>query len=32
VALCAVKPLEHAELNKEQLESYSLVATIEPEE
>ena len=31
VALCAVEPLEQAELHREQLISFSLVATIEPE-
>ena len=31
VALCVVEPLEQAELHRDQLISYSLVATIEPE-
>lgn len=31
VALCAVEPLELAELHRDQLSSFSLVATIEPE-
>jgi ATP-dependent Clp protease adaptor protein ClpS len=31
VALCAVEPLEQAELHRDQLQSFSLVATIEPE-
>ena len=31
VALCAVEPLEQAELHRDQLVSFSLVATIEPE-
>ena len=31
VALCAVEPLEQAELHRDQLISFSLVATIEPE-
>lgn len=32
VALCRVEPLERAELHMEQLQSYGLSATIEPEE
>jgi ATP-dependent Clp protease adaptor protein ClpS len=32
VALCAVEPLERAELHRDQLRSYSLIATIEAEE
>lgn len=31
VALCAIEPLEQAELHRDQLVSFSLVATIEPE-
>ncbi len=31
VALCIVEPLEQAELHRDQLISFSLVATIEPE-
>ena len=31
VALCAVEPYEQAELHRDQLISFSLVATIEPE-
>ena len=31
VALCKIEPLEHAELHSEQLQSLSLVSTIEPE-
>jgi len=31
VALCTVEPLEQAELHREQLTSFSLTATIEPE-
>ncbi len=31
IALCTVEPLEQAELHREQLMSFSLVATIEPE-
>ncbi len=31
IALCAVEPLEQAELHRDQLQSFSLVATIEPE-
>ncbi|MDH4162177.1 MAG: ATP-dependent Clp protease adaptor ClpS [Nitrospirota bacterium] len=31
VALCAVEPLEQAEHHRDQLISYSLIATIEPE-
>ncbi len=31
VALCTVEPLEQAELHRDQLLSFSLVATIEPE-
>jgi ATP-dependent Clp protease adaptor protein ClpS len=31
VALCAVEPLEQAELHRDQLQSFSLAATIEPE-
>jgi ATP-dependent Clp protease adaptor protein ClpS len=31
VALCAVEPLEQAELHRDQLLSFSLAATIEPE-
>ncbi len=31
VALCIVEPLEQAELHRDQLLSFSLVATIEPE-
>lgn len=30
-ALCTVEPLEQAEFHKDQLASYSLIATIEPE-
>jgi ATP-dependent Clp protease adaptor protein ClpS len=30
VALCAVEPLEQAELHRDQLRSFSLAATIEP--
>jgi len=31
VALCAVEPLEQAELHRDQLQSFSLAATIEPD-
>jgi ATP-dependent Clp protease adaptor protein ClpS len=31
VALCAVEPFEPAELHRDRLRSYSLIATIEPE-
>ncbi|HTP04053.1 MAG TPA: ATP-dependent Clp protease adaptor ClpS [Nitrospirota bacterium] len=31
VALCAVEPLEQAELHRDQLQSLSLAATIEPD-
>lgn len=31
LALCTVEPLEQAELHRDQLISFSLVATIEPE-
>ena len=31
MALCTVEPLEQAELHKDQLASYSLISTIEPE-
>lgn len=31
VALCTVEPYEQAELHRDQLISFSLVATIEPE-
>jgi ATP-dependent Clp protease adaptor protein ClpS len=31
VALCTVEPFETAELHRDQLRSYSLIATIEPE-
>jgi len=31
VALCTVETLEQAELHRDQLRSYSLIATIEPE-
>jgi ATP-dependent Clp protease adaptor protein ClpS len=31
VALCVVEPLEPAELHRDQLNSLSLIATIEPE-
>jgi ATP-dependent Clp protease adaptor protein ClpS len=31
LAVCAVEPLEQAELHRDQLISFSLVATIEPE-
>lgn len=31
VALCAVEPLEQAEHHRDQLQSFSLIATIEPE-
>ena len=31
IALCIVEPLEQAELHRDQLRSFSLVATIEPE-
>ncbi len=31
VALCTIEPLEPAELHRDQLQSFSLVATIEPE-
>jgi ATP-dependent Clp protease adaptor protein ClpS len=31
VALCVVEPVEQAELHRDQLQSYSLIATIEPE-
>jgi len=30
VALCAVEPLEQAELHRDQLVSFSLISTIEP--
>jgi ATP-dependent Clp protease adaptor protein ClpS len=30
VALCAVEPLEQAELHRDQLQSFSLAASIEP--
>ena len=32
VALAKVEPLEHAEMHKEQLQAFSLTATIEPAE
>ena len=32
VALCKTEPMEHAELHQEQLQAFSLTATIEPEE
>jgi ATP-dependent Clp protease adaptor protein ClpS len=31
VAVCVVEPLEQAELHRDQLRSFSLIATIEPE-
>jgi len=31
MALCTVEPLEQAEFHKDQLASYSLISTIEPE-
>ncbi len=31
VALCSIEPLEQAELHRDQLLSFSLIATIEPE-
>jgi len=31
IALCIVEPLEQAEFHRDQLKSFSLVATIEPE-
>lgn len=31
IALCTVEPLEQAELHRDQLRAFSLVATIEPE-
>ncbi len=31
VALCTIEPIEQAELHRDQLQSYSLIATIEPE-
>ena len=31
IALCAVEPLEQAEHHRDQLQSFSLIATIEPE-
>jgi len=31
MALCTVEPLEQAELHKDQLASFSLISTIEPE-
>ena len=31
VALCTVEPFEKAELHRDQLQSYSLISTIEPE-
>lgn len=31
VALCVIEPFEQAELHREQMTSFSLVATIEPE-
>ncbi len=31
VALCTIEPVEQAELHRDQLHSYSLIATIEPE-
>jgi ATP-dependent Clp protease adaptor protein ClpS len=31
VALCIVEPLEQAEFHRDQLRSFSLIATIEPE-
>lgn len=31
LALCAVEPLEQAELHRDQLTSFSLTATLEPE-
>ena len=31
LALCAVEPFEQAELHRDQLRSFSLVSTIEPE-
>jgi ATP-dependent Clp protease adaptor protein ClpS len=31
VALCTIEPLEQAELHRDQLQSFSLAATIEPD-
>ncbi len=31
VALCSIEPLEQADLHRDQLQSFSLIATIEPE-
>ncbi len=31
IALCTIEPLEQAELHRDQLRSFSLTATIEPE-
>src|SRR5512143_20870 len=31
IALCTFEPLEQAELHRDQIRSYSLIATIEPE-
>ena len=31
IALCTVEPLEQAELHRDQLQSFSLAATIEPD-
>ena len=31
LALCTIEPLEQAELHRDQLRSFSLIATIEPE-
>ena len=31
IALCTVEPLEQAELHRDQLQSFSLIATIEPD-
>lgn len=31
LALCTIEPLEQAELHRDQLQAFSLVATIEPE-
>lgn len=31
LALCTIEPLEQAELHRDQLQSFSLTATIEPE-
>jgi ATP-dependent Clp protease adapter protein ClpS len=31
IALCTVEPLEQAEHHRDQLQSFSLIATIEPE-